>query len=45
MTHSCLVDLIDVTLVREDANSKLFYVVSVADFDYKERDGNDWSRF
>ena len=45
VTNSCLVDLIDVTLVREDANSKLFYVVSVADFDYKERDGNDWSRF
>ena len=31
LTHSCLVNLIDVTLAREDANSKLVEVVTVAD--------------
>ena len=29
--HSCLVDLIDVTLACDDANSKLVEVVTVAD--------------
>ena len=29
-THSCLVDLIDVTLAGEDANSKIVEVVTVA---------------
>ena len=33
LTHSCLVNLIDVTLAREDANSKLVEVVTVADVD------------
>ena len=33
MTHSCLVELIDVTLACEDAKSKLFEVVIVADVD------------
>ena len=32
-TNSCLVDLIDVTLVCEDANSKLIDVVTVVDVD------------
>ena len=31
LTHSCLVNFIDVTLVCEDANSKLVEVVTVAD--------------
>ena len=31
LTHSCLVNLIDVTLMCEDANSKLVEVVTVAD--------------
>ena len=33
LTHSCLVNLIDVTLACEDANSKLVDVVTVADED------------
>ena len=33
LTHSCLVSFIDVTLVCEDANSKLVDVVTVADDD------------
>ena len=33
LTHSCLVNLIDVTLACEDANSKLVDVVTVADDD------------
>ena len=38
LTDSCLVDLTDVTLALEDANSKLFDVVSVADdVDTEER--------
>ena len=36
-THSYLVDLTDVTLAFEDANSKLLDVVSVAEVDAKER--------
>ena len=38
LTHSCLVNLIDVTLACEDANSKLVDVVSVAD---EDRVGNN----
>ena len=37
VTHSCLVDLIDVTLAFEDANSKLVEVVTVADVDAEKR--------
>ena len=33
LTHSCLVDLIDVTLECEHANSKLVEVVTVVDED------------
>ena len=33
LTDSCLVNLIDVTLACEDANSKLVEIVPVADFD------------
>ena len=40
LTHSCLVELTDVTLACEDANSKLVEVVIVADDDDKDRDGN-----
>ena len=32
-TNSCLVDLIDMTLACEDANSKLVNIVTVADVD------------
>ena len=37
LTDSRLVELTDVTLAFEDANSKLIDVVSVADVDAKER--------
>ena len=37
LTHCCLVDLIDVTLVCEDANSELVDVVAVADVDAETR--------
>ena len=37
MAHSCLVDLIDVTLAYEDANSKLVEVDTVADVDALKR--------
>jgi len=40
LTHSCSVNLIDVTLACEDANSKLFDVVTVADVDDEDRVGN-----
>ena len=33
LTHSCLVNLIDVTLACEDGNSKLVEVVTVVDID------------
>ena len=36
LTHSCSVDLTDVTLAFEDVNSKLLDVVSVADVDAEE---------
>ena len=37
LTKSCLVDLIDMTLACEDANSKLVEVVTVADVDAGKR--------
>ena len=40
VTDSGLVDLIDVTLVCEDANSKLVGVVTVANVDDEDRVGN-----
>ena len=40
LTNSCLVNLIDVTLACEDANSKLVEVVTVADVDDEDRVGN-----
>ena len=40
LTNSCLVNLIDVTLACQDANSKLVEVVTVADGDDEDRVGN-----
>ena len=40
LTNSCLVNLIDLTLACEDANSKLVEVVTVADDDDEDRVGN-----
>ena len=40
LTHSCLVNLIDVTLACEDGNSKLIEVVTVANIDDEDRVGN-----
>ena len=40
LTHSCLVDLNDVTLAFEDANSGLIEVATVADVDYEDHVGN-----
>ena len=40
LTHSCLVDLIDVTLACEDANLKLVEVVTVANVDDEDHVGN-----
>ena len=40
LTDCCLVKLIDVTLACEDANSKLVEVVTDADVDDEDRDGN-----
>ena len=37
LTHSCLVNLIDVTLTCEDANSKLVEVVTVGNVDTEKR--------
>ena len=42
LTPSCLVNLIDVTLACEDANSKLVEVVTVADVSDEDRVGNSW---
>ena len=39
LTHSCLVNLIDVTLACEDACLKLVEVVTVADIDDENRVG------
>ena len=41
LTHSCLVNLIDVTLACEDAYSKLVEVVTVADISDEDRVGNN----
>ena len=40
LTDCCLVDLIDVTLACEDANSKLVEVLTVAHVDAEHRVGN-----
>ena len=40
LPHSCLVNLIDVTLACEDGNSKLVEVVTVANIDDEDRVGN-----
>ena len=41
LTNSCLVNLIDVTLLAcEDANSKLVEVVTIANVDHEDRVGN-----
>ena len=40
LTDSCLVNLIDVTLACEDANSKLVEVITVTDFDDEDHVGN-----
>ena len=44
LTDSCLVNLIDVTLACEDANSKLAVVVTVADVDAEDHVGNSLSQ-
>ena len=40
LTHSCLVNLIDVTLASEDTNSKLVDIVTVANVDDEDCIGN-----
>ena len=40
LTHCRLVNLIDVTLACEDANSELVEVVTVADVSHDDRVGN-----
>ena len=40
LSHSCLVDLIDVTLACEDTNLKLNEVVTFADVDAEDRVGS-----
>ena len=40
LTHTCLVNLIDVTLACEDAYSKLVEIVTVADVSDEDRVGN-----
>ena len=40
LTHSCLVNLIDVTMACEDGNSKLVEVVTVVDVDAEDHVGN-----
>ena len=40
LTNSCLVNLIDVTLACEDANSKLVEVVTIAYVDHEDHVGN-----
>ena len=44
LTDSCLVNLIDVTLACEDANSKLAVVVTLADVDAEDHVGNSLSQ-
>ena len=41
LTHSCLVNLIDVTLVCEDVYSKLVEVVTFAHADAEDHVGNN----
>ena len=41
LTHSCLVNLIDVTLACEDGKSKLVEVVTVVDVNDEDRIGNN----
>ena len=43
LTNCCLVDLIDVTLACEDANSKLVELVTVANVDDEDRGAEVWS--
>ena len=45
LTNCCLVNLIDVTLACEDANSKLVEVVTVAHVDAEDHVGNSCYRF
>ena len=40
LTNCCLVNLIDVSLACEDANSKLVDVVTIADVDAEDNVGN-----
>ena len=40
LTHSCLVNLINVSLACEDGNSKLVEVVTVVDVDAEDNVGN-----
>ena len=40
LTHSRLVNLIDVTLACEDTNSKLVEIVTLADVDTEDHVGN-----
>ena len=40
LTHSCLVNLIDVTLACDDASSKLVEVVTVTEVDSEDYVGN-----
>ena len=40
LTNCRLVNLFDVTLAYKDANSKLVDIVTVADVDDEDRDGN-----
>ena len=42
LTHSCLVNLIDVTLTCEDANSKRVEIVTVANIDDEDHAGNSF---
>ena len=45
LTKCCVINLIDVTLAFEDANSKGVEVPSVADVDVENRVGNSCCRF
>ena len=45
LTHSCLVNLIDVTLACEDGNSKLVKVVTVVEVDDEKRIDNSLVQF
>ena len=45
LTNSCLVDLINVTIACEDANSKLVEFVSVADVDDEKHFDDSFMQF